>query len=139
MKYDTLLVGIGAISSIFICLDVYNKIKPFPICKLEIKPANKENTHIEEANFSIESANGSNINLVDIKHKNIDCLEKKGYIFNKYIYGSVTKENLFSIYPLERNKFSDDCKECNVSTTISYKSSWGNIIEEEFKWGNSMY
>jgi hypothetical protein len=136
--FTTVLTGLTVISSGLLALTIYNKTVPIPIVKIEIKETDYDHTK-EKASLSIESANGTYIDLKDIKHTNIECLERKGYYINKHILGAVTNEKLFSINPINRKQFYDDCQVCNVSTKISYKNNWGSIIEEEFKWGNSMY
>jgi hypothetical protein len=136
--FTTVLTGLTAISSGLLALTIYNKTLPIPICKIDIKENDSDYTK-EKASLSIESANGTYIDIKGIKHNNIECLERKGYYINKHILGAVTNEKLFSIYPINRKQFYDDCQECDVSTKISYKNNWGQIIEEEFKWCGSMY
>jgi hypothetical protein len=101
--FTTVLTGLTAISSGLLALTIYNKTLPIPICKIDIKETDNDHTK-ENASLSIESANGTYIDIKDIKHNNIECLERKGYYINKHIWGAVTNEKLFSIYPIINRK-----------------------------------
>lgn len=63
-----------------------------------------------------------------VTHKNIECLEKKGYDFEKTMgdnstiyfkgmYGNISRRNI----DIDKETFIADCSECKVSTEVKYK------------------
>lgn len=101
---------------------IYKITDDEPQFKIMMKPYDKTiHLHIEKyRNF---------VNETYVTHKNIECLEKKGYIFEKIrednykIYDSVVFGNITDISrrKIDKETFIADCSECKVSTEVKYK------------------
>jgi hypothetical protein len=115
---------------------------------VELKINQTDEADIDEANIYIRTDKYSIIN--NIEHKNIECLEKKGYKLRNPSYNiynnlhindywtfvkvlSKDSNDTDSIYKTQLTKdiLIEDCKECNVYTDISYK--YNDILNNEVK------
>jgi hypothetical protein len=96
----------------------------------------------------IIEATGIHTSYENILHNGLICLHGQGHSINRQNYSPVTGEILIKIsedLPVEKDgredntysdKFNNDCKRCNVYSTIFYKNIFGFRESKTYSWNN---
>lgn len=131
-RYATAAYVVGATAATFTAVQGYNRLRPFPVFSIK---HTVDNT-IAKVDVSLQNGGIGPLKDVTYEHKNLDCLNTKGYNVRSYVSCAyVGSEPILQLRNssgkhMSKTEFQTACKECNVSTLVKCK----NTGSQTFDW-----